>query len=270
MNWIDKTLDLLAPGWVGSIIGLLGIVAAVVTYFLTRQRSLLAYRYAGERLLGLSTDGLPADITVQYRGQNIPRLTRTLVVFWNRGEKTILAEDVVPSDPLRLKLAGEGTVLAATVLRSSRDVCGVDVGLLAEESSAVSLSFAFLDKADGAVVEVLHTSEERSLRFSGTVRGLPAGLSNLGRIAGLSPRRRSMPFMRSPRRLGVVVTAVGALFALGALFAPAEYFSQSAAPGKTVRLAVVFAGSLYVFLGAFLLLLTRRRYPASLHVEELE
>lgn len=95
MNWIDKALDLLAPGWVGSIIGLLGIAAAFVTYILTRQRSRVAYRYAGERLLGLTSDGLPADITVQYRGQSIPRLTRTLVVFWNGGEKTILAQDLV-------------------------------------------------------------------------------------------------------------------------------------------------------------------------------
>jgi hypothetical protein len=270
MSWMDKALGMLAPGWVGSIIGLLGIAAAFITYLLTRHRSVLAYRYAGERLLGLSTDGLPADISVQYRGQNIPRLTRTLVVFWNGGEKTIVADDIVKSDLLKLKIEGEGTVLAATVLKASRDVCELSAKALTDPASEVVISFAFLDKSDGGVIEVLHTSEERSLHFSGTVRGLPSGLSNLGRITAVGGLRRSVPFMRSPRQLGLIVTVVGALFAIGALVAPEDFFSQSATPGTRVRYAVLIAGSLYVFLGGFLLLLTRKRYPKSLHVDELE
>ncbi|MBT2789183.1 hypothetical protein [Paraburkholderia strydomiana] len=182
MEPLKSALDLLAPGWVGSIIGILGVVAAVITYFLTRQRSRFAYRTSGERLLGLTTEGLPPDITVQYRGQEIPRLTRTLVVFWNDGEKSVSGEDVVGSDPLRLRFADDARVLAATVLKQARNVCQVQARHNLAEPTDVEITFAFLDKNDGAVVEVLHTGKEREAAFLGTIKGLPKGLHDLGRL----------------------------------------------------------------------------------------
>ena len=152
MHWINTILELLSPGWVGTIVGLLGLMAAVVTYLLTRPRTRLAYCYTGKRLLGLTTDGLPEGITVHYRGQDIPRLTRTLVVLWNVGEKTILGDDIVAADPLRLKLRGDGRVLAATVLKTKRDVCEIKVLPNASCPSETYIRFAFLDAGDGAVI----------------------------------------------------------------------------------------------------------------------
>lgn len=262
-------LDLLAPGWVGSLIGLAGLAAAVVTYFLTRQRSLLAYRYAGERLLGLSGDGLPPDITVQYRGQAIPRLTRTLVVFWNAGEKTIPGEDVVSSDPLRVKIEDDGSVLAVTVLKVSREACQFQVTSSPATPQHVDLAFAYLDAGDGAVIEILHTSESRVADFLGTVRGLPQGLRSFGRIAALGRMRRSFPLPGSPRGLGVAVTLVGAVAVGAAVFVPWEAVRTSSTD-VPVRWVVAAAGGLYFLLGVALVLLTRRRYPKGLHVEELE
>ncbi len=182
MHWINTTLELLSPGWVGAIISLVslivGLIAAVVTYLLTRQRTRLAYCCPGKRLLDLPTDGLPEGITVHYRGQDIPRLTRTLVVLWNAGEKTILGEDIVAADPLRLKLRGDGRVLAATVLKTKRDVCQIEALPDASCPSETYIRFDFLDAEDGAVIEILHTSEESYVEFLGTVRGLPNGLHN--------------------------------------------------------------------------------------------
>src|SRR5687768_12882696 len=44
-KWSSETIavrDALAPGWIGTIIGLIGLTAAVVIYLLTRQRMCLA------------------------------------------------------------------------------------------------------------------------------------------------------------------------------------------------------------------------------------
>lgn len=263
-------LDFLSPGWVGSLIGLAGIAAAVVTYYLTRQRSRLAFRYAGERLLGLSSDGLPTDITVQYRGQQIPRLTRTLVVVWNAGERTILGTDVVPSDQLRLKVEDDSAILAATVLKSTRDVCQLQVGLNASTPHQLDLSFDFLDSGDGAVIEVLHTSEKRIVNLRGTIRGLPNGLDNLGRIAAMRSGQRKFPFPGSPRRLGMIVSVVGILAIVAALLVPWDSLPKSTDSELPVRWIVAGAGALYALPGLALILLTRRRYPKTLHIEELE
>lgn len=269
MHWLKEALELLAPGWVGSIIGLVGIVAAGVTYVLTRQRTRLAYRYVGERLLGLSTDGLPADITVQYRGQEIQRLTRTLVVFWNAGEKTILAADIVEADPLRLKLRDDGSVLAATVLKVGRTVCQVEAKLIPSSSNEVSLGFAFLDSGDGAVIEILHTGEKRHPEFLGTIRGLPSGLHNLGRITGREFNRRLFLLPTSPRKLGLITAVLGVAIAGAGLLVPWESLSKSNTEALPTSLVVMGAGALYALMGAILIFLTRRRYPKALHVDEL-
>lgn len=269
MQWLKDALELLAPGWVGSIIGLGGIAAAIITYVLTRQRARFAYRYAGERLLGLSAEGLPTDITVQYRGQEIPRLTRTLVVFWNAGEKTLPSEDIVSSDPLRLRLRDDGRILAATVLKQARDVCQVQAQYDPSNPSEVAISFAFLDSGDGAVVEILHTGEKRHADFLGTIRGIPNGLHDLGRIAAQRYMRDSFPMLVSPRKLGWVASAVGLAIAGAALLVPWQYLEQISAVAFPGGLVIAGAGTLYALLGLALIFLTRRRYPKALHIDEL-
>ncbi len=221
--------------------------------------------------MGLSTDGLPADITVQYQGQNIPRLTRTLVVFWNAGEKTILAADIVALDPLRLKLGDDGRVLAATVLKVVRDVCQVEARLDSSRPSELGLGFAFLDSGDGAVVEVLHTSENRYAEILGTIRGLPSGWHDLGRIADSAFIRHSfLPLLSlSPRKLGLTVAVSGAIIAGAGLLVPWESHGKSITEAEPTGLIIGGVGALYTLLGTILIFLTRRRYPRTLHVDEL-
>lgn len=257
MHWINTTLELLSPGWVGAIISLVGIIAAVVTYMLTRQRTRLAYCCAGKRLLGLSIDdGLPADITVHYRGQDIPRLTRTLVVVWNAGEKTILGDDIVAADPLRLKLRGDDRVLAATVLKTKRDVCQIEALPDASCPNETHIQFAFLDAGDGAVIEVLHTSEERYVEILGTVRGLPQGLHDLGKIDAV--RTFSLPSPWIILAIGVVTTVAG----LTSPKKTADLLTNPSIVGAGV-------GAFYTLLGIALIWRNRRRHPKYLHIEEL-
>jgi hypothetical protein len=254
MHWINTTLDLLSPGWVGAIISFVGIIAAVVTYLLTRQRTRLAYCYAGKRLLGLSIDdGLPAGITVHYRGQDIPRLTQTLVVLWNAGEKTILGDDIVAADPLRLKLRGDGRVLAATVLKTKRDVCQIEALPDASCPNETHIHFAFLDAGDGAVIEVLHTSEERSVEILGTVRGLPQGLHDLGFMQPIDDANSIF--------IPLAVVMLG-MFVFMSISTPTifkEFIGQIILVGLII----------FSIPGIALIYKSRRRHPKYLHIEEL-
>lgn len=267
MQWLKDGLEFLSPGWVGSLIGLVGVVAATITYFLTRQRTRLAFSHTGERLLGLSVDGLPTDISVQYRDKKIERLTRSLIVFWNDGEKTILADDIVATDPIKLTFGDDGFVLSATILKNSRQVIGSSVTQGLEETNVVELKFDFLDPSDGTIVEVLHTSENRYPKVKGTVRGLPKGLLNCGRIAG--HKNTPQPFLLPgfPRKLAWITCTIGSLFSAAGLLIPSSVLDMSFNISNNVVL--VGAGSTYAVLGATLLFLIRRRYPKHLHIDEL-
>lgn len=270
MQWIKDALELLAPGWVGSLIGFAGIVAAAITYFLTRQRTRFAYRFAGDRLLGLSSDGLPSEITVQYHGKGIERLTRSLIVFWNSGEKTILAEDIVAADPLRLIFGDDGFILSAIVLKQSREVTECSAVPHPKRINEVELKFSFLDSGDGAVVEILHTSEKRYPEIQGTVRGLPTGLKDFGRITARRSILKSIRVL-SPRKIGWIAFTTGGIGIPVGFLIPSsmlEKLNFSSVP-TNVGVAVAGAGAFYAMLGLILLFITRRRYPKSLHVDEL-
>lgn len=175
-----------------------GIVIAVLTYLWTRRRTSLAYVYLGEHLLGSASDALPPEIVVQYNGISIPRLTKSILILWNSGENTINGEDIVAKDPLRFHVGGDGRNLAAVILKSTRAVN--DFSILKPPDGDVSemeFTFNFLDKNDGVVVEVLHTSADRKPSIKGTLKGLPQGFRNLGQFTRPKPLKKTSGKLRS-------------------------------------------------------------------------
>jgi hypothetical protein len=273
MQLVKDTLELFAPGWVGSLIGLIGIAFAGFTYVLTRHRTRLAYRYVGKRLLGLSSDGISADITVQYQGKSIERLSRSLIVFWNSGEKTILDDDIVATDPLRLIFSEDGFVLSATILKKSRDVTQCNVEIDNAHPNQVKIKFLFLDSGDGAVIEVLHTSQKTRPKIQGTVRGLPHGIQYAGYIAVKNSIANSFAktfrLFNSTRRIAWIAIVIGILITLAGLFVPWDTIKKCSSSTQPISAAIAGAGGFYMLLGSILLFITRRKYPRSLHLEEL-
>ncbi len=272
MSWYEQALSLLSPGWVGSIIGIAGLIGAVIVYLLTRQRTSVDYACAGDRVLGPSTDdGLPPEITVQYKGENIPRLTRSTVVFWNSGEKTILGDDIVASDPLRFCVADDGVILSVTLLKTSRTVNEFSAEFSSKSSKDAYFKFGFLDAGDGAVVEILHTSAKRVLTVEGTLRGLPRGMKNLGRITGKIYGKRKRFAMVIDLTATWAPMILGGGVSLAAIFVPSESLNEFvASTPSNVSATLLGAGVTYFLLGLAMLYLFRRKYPKHLHVEELE
>lgn len=269
MQWLRDGLELLAPGWVGSLIGLVGIMTAGITYLLTRNRARLAYRYVGGRLIGSSSDGIPADIIVHYRGKKIERLTRSLVVFWNAGERTILADDIVAHDPLRLIFYENSFVLSATILKQSRPVTQCNAEIDIEHPNQVKFKFSFLDANDGAVIEVLHTSDKHQPEIQGTIRGLPKGIQYFGRIAGKMSILEASRLRASPIKIAWIALATGLITTLAGLLVPWENSENCSSLNQTAKFSITIAGCVYIALGIILIFITRRKYPKSLHIDEL-
>lgn len=267
---LDKVLDSLAPGWVGSLIGIIGIAAAVITYLLTRQRTLLSYRVRGVRLLGHAEANLPPGVTVQYQGVEIPRLTRSVIVLWNDGERTIQGTDIVETDPLRVSIDDDCQVVACTLLKASRQAIQANVALLEGIRPSIRLTFDFLDANDGLVVEVLHTGKIRYPTVVGTIRGLPNGVRNRGRVLSQRAPAFQVRTNRTRRALAIGVTLIGAALAFGGFIATTTIEPVSPTKSVIARYALVFAGALYSGLGLLLLWLIRKRYPKALHTEELD
>lgn len=98
------------------------------------------------------------EIEIRFAGEVVPVVSRTLVVFWNRGRKSIRRDEVPAAHPLRIEVLDDGArVLDAAVITSTRPEIGVEARPDLY-GPGVTLSFEFLDYRDGFVVEMLHTS----------------------------------------------------------------------------------------------------------------
>ncbi|WP_321863405.1 hypothetical protein [Pseudomonas paraveronii] len=266
MSWIDYAQSLLDKSWLGTLLGIAGIVFGVLTYLWTRKRTSLAYVHLGEHLLGSASDALPQQIVVQYNGISIPRLTKSIVILWNNGENTVNGEDIVAKDPLRFHVGDDGQILSILILKSSRAVN--DFSFLSTPSAKANeevFTFNFLDANDGVVVEILHTSTDRKPRIKGTLKGLPQGFRNLGQFIRPKPQK-SKPGKLQP--LGSILLPIGVALTgfLTAVYGPRPWFLANSDTGLLV----------YSFLGVVVGMWlnnrfwTRRKYPKSLHTEALE
>lgn len=266
----SRLAEILAPGWVGSVIGILGIAAAGITYVLSRQRSILAFRTRGIRLLGHDDAKLPPAVTVQHEGRNIPRLTRSLVVLWNAGERTLMGRDIVESDPLRIEFDSEAAILSVALARCSREVINASAIVATDRAGCVYVGFEFLDTNDGLVLEVLHSGQRRHPMVKGTIRGMPAGPKSLGRLLSRRPPPLPFPFPGSRRVFAALVVIVGLAFAAYGIWYPVADVASMPTKPTAFRFGIATAGVLYAGLGCLLFWFFRRRYPRSLHSEELE
>jgi hypothetical protein len=278
MAWFESTLSFLSPGWVGSLIGLAGLLSAVIVYLLTRKRTSLSFAYRGEHLLGSESDTLPEGISVQYHGADIPRLTRSIVVLWNSGENTIMGSDLVDIDPLRFRVGTDGELLSVSILKASRSVNDFKIRHpSAHAPNEAIVEFNYFDSGDGVVVEILHTSVSRHPDIKGTLRGLPKGLNSVGRMS-----RSPSIFKRtaSGRVFSIFAPIVGAAwipivvggaFMVTGLVGSPETINAVMMFNLEKQSSVVMAmGAFYVGVGLVSLYVFRRKHPKSLHIEALE
>ena len=171
---LDAILDILSKGWIGTIVGLAGIVLAVVFYLRSCRRARLACQIDHVTLVGGPGAAFEGEVEIRFAGAVVPRITLSKIVIWNNGDRTISGTDLVERDPLRVEVPAAGRILKHTIVRQPRTVNAWHVDQ--PSSNRLDLSFDFLDPGDGIRLEVIHSQLGRELDLTGTIRGIPAGL----------------------------------------------------------------------------------------------
>jgi hypothetical protein len=214
---MNSIRELLNPGWVSSLVGLAGLVAAILIYRASLVGARPVYQLRALRLLGPDEKALPEEVEVRFKGQAVDRLTKTHIVFWNSGKALVRGSDIVKDDLLRCEFSEGSRVLEARVLKVTPPTNKFGAETDSNVPSKVVLTFDYLDPNDGAVVEILHTDTKRYPDIKGTVRGVPKGIVDWGRIPPLRSRALRFPFSQLRTFLYAAI-AVGLLtFAVGAL-----------------------------------------------------
>lgn len=185
---MTQFLEAISAGWIGTVLGVLGIVLGYLLYRRSRVGGFLGYQTRGDHLIGFSESSLPGDVTVFYRGQEVPRITSSEIALWNAGLASLRGSDIATRDPLALSLPPHDRILSYSVVRVTGAVCGVEV--TQHNPNELRIAFEFLDVGDGLRVSVLHTGPDRHLTVTGTLTSSHDGVRDLGIIRDPSRLRR--------------------------------------------------------------------------------
>jgi hypothetical protein len=174
-------------GWLGFAVGVIGLALA----WKWRPRPPRpVFQSQGFKII--ESGGIKSfdeGIEVTYKGQPVPLLTSSILVFWNDGLGPIKKDDIVDTDPIRCYVRDGARMLRTTVRSVSNENIGFKKVEREERPNEVELKFDHLNARDGVVLEILHTSDELRPKVAGSI----IGGSGSGTIVDLGPIREAFP-----------------------------------------------------------------------------
>lgn len=278
----------LNEGWVGALLGFIGICLATLFYFRGRMIKRLAYQVRGSHLIGGQDAELPAEVKVTFNGIGVPLLGKTTIILWNDGNTTLQGNDITGTDPLRIEFSDDCQILEAKISKITRPIISFQLVKDPAKANCVICTYDFLDKNDGVKIELLHTSVSNDLKVKGTIRGIPEGCSNLGKIpiSNIEINRKSRQFkngssfekfifyliISSEKRLHVTMSILGLVIICVGIFSATivQYFPTLAdksepifSPGKPNGFLILL-GTFYLIPPLILMWVKRKRFPTKL------
>lgn len=184
-------IDFLSKNWIGTLIGIAGIVISIIVSYYFYKKSQVkcipAYQTKKIRIIDIENRINIDNVDIKYNNRKVNRLSKVYLVFWNDGNKTIDGKDIVDKDKLRVTFNSEdGEILSTKVIKVTRNVNEFRVIPNKEKVNEALIEFNFLDPSDGAVVEILHSLKKSELDINGSIKGIPKGAVDYGQVFDLS------------------------------------------------------------------------------------
>ncbi|KRF39813.1 hypothetical protein [Paenibacillus sp. Soil787] len=261
-----KVMDFFNQGWIGSFIGAVGIIFSIVFYKFTRVKNQLSIKTSFIRLIG-KRKSLSDDVDILYKGISVPRLTKSYIVLWNSGTSTVNGNDNIKDDRLRLEFSEGTQILRTNIIKENRRINKLSVQLDTECSNLVNVDFDFLDPNDGAVIELLHTDQKKYPHIKGTIKGIPKGVTDRGRMIDINEKTTYRIFgfnlnLSNFSKLGTMVF-FGSVSILAGIFS-----NQMPVTLKWLFIILGIFYALLIFM--YIWIIRKTTYPKTLRVDDLD
>lgn len=110
-------------------------------------------------------------LQIFYDDQEIKNLTISNVLFWNAGRETINRDDIVQSEPIRIHLKDSKEILDKNIAAITDSTNQFNVSLSKDRKNLI-LDFEYLDKNDGAAIQIFHTGNSSDdIEILGKIKG---------------------------------------------------------------------------------------------------
>lgn len=183
-------IKILRENWFSIVSIVLGFIGSY--YFYRKQVARFVYKYETIKLMDLNKSGNLESIEIRYKDSRLERVLRTYISIWNDGS-LIEGKNIVKKDPLVLKFEGEiGNIVYAKVIRCTKEINEVNVSVINEKE--ILFNFEYLDNKDGVVIEVIHTFYNPEIYIVGTIKGIPKGPINYGKVDEIDRSKKLFSF----------------------------------------------------------------------------
>lgn len=166
--------DFIKQNWFGLITFLLGVLVSYIFFKQSLKESVPIYTSKTLKLIGKDNSLIPNDVKIFFKGHEIEQLSKSVIVIWNHGKKTLYESDIVKDDSLKIVFDDSVEILSTDVTKVTRQANKFSVDHLSKNE--VSITFEYLDANDGATIEILHTGYNNIPVISGTIIGIPKGV----------------------------------------------------------------------------------------------
>ncbi|PEF64802.1 hypothetical protein CON33_21100 [Bacillus anthracis] len=278
---MSNIFNFLNHGWVGSVIGIIGILIAILTFVLSKTKKRLVYQSKSLKIIGKDNTIIPNEIEITYKGKQVPRVIKTRLIIWNSGKETVNGIDIVTDDNLKLAIDENEEIISIDILQRTRTVNKFDAFVDKTSKNKAILTFDYLDPNDGIVLEILHTDLKWYPRIKGTIKGLPKGFLNWNNgTSGIAYNNETKmnflsfldPNSKSSKVFSIASMILGIGFITCAIFAKdiEEFFKKFPAIDNAGRIAFFILGILYILVPIFDLIKFRKKPPKELDIDYVD
>jgi hypothetical protein len=159
--------------WVGTVIGLAGLVFGYYWYLQTKIVIDPRYSLDDELIIDVRSHPLQGQVKITSNEAPVQQLSRCTLVLWNAGRQTLRMDDFAPGSAGPIVLLS-GHIVGSPEVLSNRPECSPSV---LADGNTLSVQFSFLDRGDVLVATTLYDGQgEASPEFKAVIMGVPQGV----------------------------------------------------------------------------------------------
>jgi hypothetical protein len=157
---------------IDRILAILSLILAYIFYRKSLKLKEPCWSMASQVLIQDKISKLD-NLEILYNHVKVENITVSRILFWNRGSEAIRGEDLNTDNPLRIQGDRDTKLLSVEIVDKDHDKIFLKYNETEEkENDKYLLNFSYLDKNQGAVIEVIHNGKSaRSISFCGRIIG---------------------------------------------------------------------------------------------------
>lgn len=135
------------------------IIAAIISYKFSSRKTLKTFSNTSKIFIA-GNNKEDDKLKISYEGEVVEKLFMTKIYFWNTGNQTIDKTDIVKE----LLAETKGKILDVSLIKVSKESCEIYCEFI--DANKYKVNFEYLDKKDGAYIEILHTEVIKELEWN--------------------------------------------------------------------------------------------------------